>query len=560
MKSQQYFFLLFILFSSIYIMPLGFRMLTVPDEIRYAEIPREMIADNDWIVPHFNGLKYFEKPVLGYWIHACSIMVFGENNFAVRLPAALAALLSAILIFLLVHMVSRDRNKEYWGLFAVFIFLTCFEVFGVANAPVLDNLFSLFLTLCITAFYCASRAVKKSKKEISLLILSGVGCGLAFLTKGFLAFAIPVMVLTPYLVWQRRYFDLIRMSWLPITAAVILILPWSISIHLKEPDFWRFFFWHEHIRRFVSSNAQHKAPFWYFFIASPGIFMPWIPLIPSAVIGLKERLQNLDNRQDGELSLIKLSISWLIAPFLFFSLSHGKLLTYVLPCFPPFAILMTSGLLYTARSEKQNCFLQRGIIVNSSLFLLLLIIFVIVQNTGFKGIYPYTQSWKSVMAVNSLIFLLLFNYWAVRHQDKTKKILFYGFSTFLLMLSVNFIVPDLALEKKSPGLILEKYSRNDVKGKIVISDNNSAGAVCWYFKRNDVYILGTPGEYHYGLEHNGSNIRKLDIQTVIRLMAENPGNLILVGRTRKMERWRQKLPKPVYEETSGDKGYVLLEY
>ena len=96
--KKGYAALLLAFFLLSYILPLGARDLVVPDETRYAEIPREMIAGGDWVVPNLNGLRYFEKPALGYWVHAGSLLLFGENNFAVRLPSALAVGLSALLI------------------------------------------------------------------------------------------------------------------------------------------------------------------------------------------------------------------------------------------------------------------------------------------------------------------------------------------------------------------------------------------------------------------------------------------------------------------------------
>jgi 4-amino-4-deoxy-L-arabinose transferase-like glycosyltransferase len=83
------------LFVGTYVLPLGVRPLFRPDEDRYAEIPREMLASGDWVVPHLNGIPYLEKPALGYWLGAISIRAFGHNPFAVRLPAALSAGVSA---------------------------------------------------------------------------------------------------------------------------------------------------------------------------------------------------------------------------------------------------------------------------------------------------------------------------------------------------------------------------------------------------------------------------------------------------------------------------------
>jgi len=88
-------------FVLVYFVPLGVRPMVGPDEFRYAEIPREMLATGDWVVPHLDGLRYFEKPVLGYWLNAASIAVFGENAFAIRFFSSVAAGVSALCVFLL---------------------------------------------------------------------------------------------------------------------------------------------------------------------------------------------------------------------------------------------------------------------------------------------------------------------------------------------------------------------------------------------------------------------------------------------------------------------------
>ena len=209
------------------------------------------------------------------------------------------------------------------AILAPLIFLSCFEVFGVGNTAVLDNLFSFFLSACIISFYFATEEMPGSMKEKGFLLLTGLACGLVFLTKGFLAFAVPVLAVAPYLIWQRRYLELFRMSWLPILTAVVIVLPWSIMIHLKEPDFWQFFFWNEHIRRFMADNAQHKQSFWFFFLTAPGMFVPWTFVVPAAIAGLKTRMLGQERRN----RLTRLCICWLVLPFLFFSVSNGKLLT-----------------------------------------------------------------------------------------------------------------------------------------------------------------------------------------------------------------------------------------
>lgn len=554
----RYIILLLLFFLLSYILPLGARDLVVPDETRYAEIPREMIAGGDWVVPHLNGLRYFEKPILGYWVHAASMLLFGENNFAVRLPSALAIGLSAILIYVLVRRVSRRENEDedFPAVVATLIFLSCFETFGVGNTAVLDSLFSFFLTASIAAFYLASEEQPGSRREKRVLLMAGLSCALAFLTKGFLAFAVPVLVLAPYLVWQHRYFDLLRMSWLPVFSAVLVILPWSILIYLREPDFWRFFFWNEHIRRFIAENAQHKESFWFFFLAAPAVFFPWIFLFPAAVAGIKSRLT--EGGAQGR--LLRFAICWLVLPFLFFSFSNGKLLTYIFPCFPPFAILMAFGLLHVLQKNARNRLFQGGLVVSAVLLSLVLIAFLYVQFFGFEGFRPYRQTWKVVMIVNGIAFFILFCLWAFGSRSGKDKVFIYSVASLLIFLVAPHTIPDLTIEAKSPGVLLQQHKKDVTESDIIISDEESIGAVCWYLRRSGVYVLGGPGELGYGLNYKEADGRLLEKQLAAAFISQNRGKIVLIARAGNISRWRNQLPDPAFQDQNGSSGYVFWEY
>ncbi len=561
-----YALLLLSFYVLVYLLPLGARDLLVPDETRYAEVPREMIASGDWVVPHLNGLRYFEKPVLGYWVHAGSLLLFGEDNYAVRLPSALSVGLSALLVFLLMQKtLSRPRQEEerFAPVAAALVFLSCFEVFGLGNVAILDNLFSFLLTACIAAFYRATETDRGSYREKVWLVIAGLLCGLAFLTKGFLALAVPILALVPYLLWQRRFIDILRMSWLPILVAVLVALPWALSIHQREPDFWNYFFWNEHIRRFAGSDAQHKASIWYFLLAAPALVFPWTFLIPAAGAGIKK----LWREQPEYANLLKFSLCWLVFPFLFFSLSNGKLLTYILPCFPPFAILMSLGLLQLLRHNGQSRLFRGGIAANGLLFALLLITFVGLQFLGLHGVRPYSQVWKVIMIVSGLLFFLLFCYCSYQSKRAQTKITFAGMSLVFVYVLAHYALPDRTVEVKCPGPFLEQQRLSIAPDDLVISDEDSIRAVCWYLKRNTVYNLGPAGELVYGFTYPDASGRLIDLKSTAadlaaatELIQQHRGKTVLIARVRNFNRWRDGLPPPLSQVSSGEKGYILLKY
>jgi|GEM_PF-3806075 len=276
-------------FFLIYIVPLGIRPMVIPDETRYAEVPREMVASGDWVVPRLNGLRYFEKPILGYWLNGAAMLLFGENAFAVRFPSAMAVGLSSLLVFLLVRKFEGGHGASVLAAVGLF---TSVEVYGVGIFNVLDNLLSLFITAGMVSFFFAHMEAKP-RRRLGFLALFGLSCGLAFLTKGFVAFAVPVVAVVPFMIWERRWKDLFKAPWLPMVVAVLVALPWAVMIHIREPNFWHYFFWTEHIKRFLSDNAQHAEPFWFFmpFILGGGTALDR-PFSCSDVRGETDRLQS----------------------------------------------------------------------------------------------------------------------------------------------------------------------------------------------------------------------------------------------------------------------------
>ncbi|WP_158269854.1 phospholipid carrier-dependent glycosyltransferase [Desulfonatronum sp. SC1] len=544
------------IFLAIYILPLGVRPLAVPDEARYAEIPREMIATGNWIAPHLNGVRYFEKPVLGYWLKAGSMLLLGENNFAVRFPSALAVGLSTLLVYLLVLQAGPRREDEanWSATLAALAFLTFGAMVGIGTFAVLDSLFTFFLTAAITAFFFATEAEPTSTREKRFLVLSGVACGLAFLTKGFLAFVVPVLALVPYLCWQGRWRDIWRMGRLPLLAAVLTALPWSVAVHVREPDFWRFFIWNEHIHRFLFEEKQ-RTSFWQLLWGFPGLVMPWAVLGPAALLGLRDAVGFSESRK----RLARLSLCWLALPFLFVSASSDKLLTYLLPCLPPVAVLLALGL-DSLRTTGGKMSVRLGIAALASVAGLSVIALLFLHFFGYKGFFLYSAFWQTALAVSALIIVLALLVRAFKCRDNTQRILLFGLSPVALFCALPLLTPDVILQVKMPGMLLERHKASIGPDTVLVADTGTLRAVCWYLKRDDVYMLGGPGELEYGMSFPENHHRMLNNEDILGLIGQNPGNTVFVTQMKKLPELRESLPEPVFQDNSGPRGFLLLRF
>ncbi|HIJ58641.1 MAG TPA: phospholipid carrier-dependent glycosyltransferase [Deltaproteobacteria bacterium] len=549
---KKYSVALIAIFLILYILPLGMRPISIPDESRYAEIPREMIASGDWVVPRLNGLRYFEKPVLGYWLNALSITLFGDNAFAIRLTSALSAGISALMIFFLIR---RFGGGARAGILGAAVYLTCLLVLALGVINILDSMLSMFLTGAMVSFFFAHKETIPTKR-VAFLALFGLFCGLAFLMKGFLAFAVPFITILPFMFWEGRAKKLIKIAWIPMLVFLLVTLPWCIMIHLRESDFWNYFFWTEHIKRFFSPIAgQHPKPFWYFIPVLAGGVIPWLFLFPAIFSEIKAAVRRKD-------PLVRFATCWFLFPFLFFSACSGKLIPYILPCFPPLVIILTIGLTDYFEQGKKKAFT----IIALSLACLMgaiAVVLVIDQTTNILGIKGYygSETWKWVAAAAGSLIWGAAAFFSAVESDPGKKLALYAIAPLLLLFSGHFILPDRVMEERAPENILLRNRDMVQPETMIITWDQLVHAVCWVYKRNNVYLLETAGELRYGVERDHSNpSRLLTIKELREIIKSNSGKnrIVFITEAKRYEKWRSQLPKPEFKDV--DNGFVFLRF
>jgi 4-amino-4-deoxy-L-arabinose transferase len=489
LKDRSY-LLLIVFFMVSYILPLNSRMLSMPDEVRYAEISREMIQTGDWVVPHLLGLDYFEKPVAGYWLNNVSQLLFGETRFAVRFATAFCTGLTGALVFWFTLQLFQCRKKAFA---AAACYLSSLVVYAIGVYSVLDAMFTLWFNLSLIAFYLGLHSDNVNKK-IKYYALTGAVAGLAFLTKGFIGLVVPAIVVLPYLVYRRQLSEL-RYLWIAIITLLIVSLPWAFLVHVRAPDYWHYFFWEEHIKRFTSEEAQHKAPFFYYLPVIVFGFLPWFGLIPSAVV---RAWKNTSLRFPTVFLLF-----WALIPFLFFSLSKGKLATYILPCFAPLAIFLGYGL--QELIEKQQWRLIRvnaGINIIFGGFVTLAVLLIAGGFVGHKSYYDASENINVVVAVGIFIFWSLMG--LVSFFRPKNSVLLTMLCPLAFALLLTFAMPRAAIYSKQPEAFVNEYKQLLMNAPTILCDDPGlAVSLGWELKRTDIGLYNTPGELRYGLSKDG---------------------------------------------------------
>lgn len=291
-------------------------------EARIAETAREMVVQNEWLVPHYNGELRLQKPPLTYWTTAVSYKFFGVNALSARLPSALFSLLTAWLVF---TWAKREINLNVATNIAL-ILMTSLIGLRYFRSGEADATLIFFITL---ACYAGFRLFEATNKRIVWLLMLALGLG--FLTKGPAAIAIPLVTMVVYAFSINKLSDLRALANLTgLTIFVITAFAWYAWILLMMPDIAQHFFSRQVDETFISGT--HRQPIYWYLAHTLDFFAPWsLLLIPAGIWCYKNKPLP---------KLIHFSLLWVGVVFVLLTLTVNKQTQYALLLLPPLAIVL----------------------------------------------------------------------------------------------------------------------------------------------------------------------------------------------------------------------------
>src|SRR5450830_1748737 len=304
------------------------RPLAVPDEGRYGEVGRWMLQSGDWLTPRLNGLPFFHKPPLLYWLQAMSLAAFGINEVALRLVPALHAGLMLVALYLSARVIGTEHMAR-----RAVLMLGTSLTFLVGGQYVNHDM--LVATWIGVAIWCFAFAFMAGDKPNALLARLGfAACALGMLSKGLIGIALPCLVLA-----QQKY-----------------------------PSFFDYMFVGQQLNRYTATTYNNPQPWWFYLLALVLLFFPWVFF----ALNQLRRQARAPAPAAAPLPLAtawwRLCWIWVVAIITFFSIPNSKLVGYALPVMPALALLAAlgweRGMAHRARAGKifvGLCLLNIGI-------------------------------------------------------------------------------------------------------------------------------------------------------------------------------------------------------
>lgn len=354
-KIGTAFWLITVVAAFIVLLNLGAIPLLDPDEPVYAQTPKEMLQTNDFVSPRIYGDYWYDKPPLYYWLVVLSFKLFGISEFAARFPSALLSVLCA----LTVYYSGKQLFNERVGILGSLILITSIEYIYLGKAAVTDMTLTFFLTTCLLSFL---------QKRYYLFYICA---GLATLTKGPIGLLFPGGIVFFYFLFTQNFAEIKKMNLVTgILLTILFGLPWYfVMYNIHGYAFTETFLGFHNITRFTSPEHPELGV-WYYYIPVLMIgFFPWTSLLIQSV------WNSLRNSREKAKILLFLNI-WAIFIFLFFTASRTKLVSYILPLYPPLAIIVgwyIDRLWANSLKQKRHIVWALFTLVITSLFVIMML-------------------------------------------------------------------------------------------------------------------------------------------------------------------------------------------
>lgn len=344
--SSRDILILLLIISSFFFFLLGTRALNVPDEGRYSEVVREMVVSKDYITPNVNGLVFLDKPVLFFWLASAAVKLAGFSEWAYRAVPAIFGILGCLLVFITAHTL-YDRRTAW---LAAFILATIPFYFFLARYANLDITVAILIEAALFLFLLAVNT-NNTKQQKYIFWMAYVFAAFATLTKGLIGIVFPLMIIGAWITILDQW-HIVKKMHLPSGLFIyfLIVTPWYVLVQKANPDFFHYFFVHEHFMRFSQTGFNNPSPWWFYLaVLVPGAF-PWVlhMLTSFKSYFCRDYWQERIHYKNEFFFLLNT-----VLILIFFSIPRSKPLSYILPVFPPISILIAHNIIKNFASHKR---------------------------------------------------------------------------------------------------------------------------------------------------------------------------------------------------------------
>jgi 4-amino-4-deoxy-L-arabinose transferase-like glycosyltransferase len=442
------------------------------------------------LVPHLDGVQYFEKPALYYWIVAAAIKFLGYSEWATRTCPAILGLLGCLFTYL----TARKLFNRRVGLIAAFTLSSSFLYFSMSHLITMDLPVTFFLTSCLYCFLLAMQYPKSRKRDL-LLWTAYIFSGLAVMTKGLIGIVFPAMIIFIWLAITNRWRLLLEIRLLSGLLIVIAInLPWLLLVQQQQPAFLQFYLIDQQFARYATPIASRHMAFASYLGAFVFGFFPWTVLLPQLI------KYNLPKawRERQQHSVPLFLMIWPTAIFLFFAFSHSILIPYLLPIMPPLAILL-ARYLDSIWQQTANRKLRISVIIFAIICLLLAIALIVLP---YFREFNNTASTHILLIANACLFIVggLCALVLAYRQPISHVIITMAITSYLALITAWVIAPTISARSIKPlaadiNVLLERHP-----DAVVVNFGNYHQDLPYYIHRL-VIIVNWQNELTFGYHH-----------------------------------------------------------